>query len=148
LSKRIELLGMIAVVSFSTCVLLVRLAAGRSRSLETMSLSNLRVQAKAHANYAATWSDRQSTSAMDEFGQAHPMTMNSAFAETSNFKNSRKSGANRIASIEGLPASLERREPLLRSRMKPVVLGVRSMIDHGSAARGSPYIGFSPMVSS
>ena len=68
---RVELLGTMAAVTIAGCALLVLIAAGRSRSLETMSLNNLRVQATAHANYGVDWSDRQVTYAPDELGQAH-----------------------------------------------------------------------------
>jgi len=58
-----------------------------------------------------------------------PTTRNSASAEIINFKNSNKSAANGIRSMEGLPACLDFGEALLRASIEPIV-GVRIGVGH------------------
>ncbi|MBX3355697.1 MAG: hypothetical protein KF724_08365 [Phycisphaeraceae bacterium] len=73
-----ELVATLATAFASCAVVLVLVGAARSRSMEHASLANLRVQATAHAAYAASWSDRQPTFIHDEFalsGNSYPQAI-------------------------------------------------------------------------
>jgi len=66
-----ELLVTIAIAVIVTALIIPALGAGRSRSRELVSLSNLKTLAGAHAAYGVDWGDRQFTHMPDNMAQSN-----------------------------------------------------------------------------